>query len=232
MGCIYMVNFHQRTFNFGQADWDGFCDFLRDVPWHFVFDKSSFEAASDFTEWVQAGTEAFIPSRKFQVQPNSPPWFNADCAAAISHRNHFYHRFQREQSDNSKVLFRRASNQCKRVIAEAKAVYTTKIKNRIATQALGSRDFWRITNSVLHRGKSAIPPLSSNNGVVTSSKDKANLFANQFASNSTLDDSHAVLPDFPSKTDQFLDSVLITPKLVLKLILTHLRLLVWMIFLL
>ena len=37
--------------------------------------------------------------------------------------------------------------------------YANKTKESITSQELGSRDFWRIANSVLKKGKSAIPPL-------------------------------------------------------------------------
>ena len=38
-------------------------------------------AASEFCEWVQVGTDVYIPDRKYQVKPHSSPWFLAACAA-------------------------------------------------------------------------------------------------------------------------------------------------------
>ena len=37
-------------------------------------------AASEFCEWVQVGTDAYIPHRKNQVKSHSSPWFAAACA--------------------------------------------------------------------------------------------------------------------------------------------------------
>ena len=72
------------------ADCDGLCDYLRDVPWEHIFKLSASAAASDFCEWVQVGLDVYIPHREYQVKPHSSPWFSAACAAAIVHRNHFF----------------------------------------------------------------------------------------------------------------------------------------------
>ena len=89
---------------------------------------------------------------------------------------------QREKSSDSKVKFRQASNRCKRVLEAAKLAYANKTKESI-------RDFWRIANSVLNKGKSAIPPLFNGPEVLSSASDKAKLFAENFSLNSNLDDS-------------------------------------------
>ena len=66
----------------------------------------------------------------------------------------------------------------------------------ITSQKLGFRDFWRIANSVLNKGKSALPPLFNGLEVLSSASDKANLLAENFCKNSNLDDSGISLPVF------------------------------------
>ena len=110
--------------------------------------------------------------------------FSAACAAAIVHRNHFFRLHQTEKSSDSKVKFRQASNRCKRVLEAAKLAYANKTKESIASQKLGSRDYWRIANSVLNKGKSAIPPLFNGPEVSSSASDEAKLFAENFSMNS------------------------------------------------
>ena len=48
------------------------------------------------------------------------------------------------------------------------------------SQKLGSRDFWRIANSVLNKGKSAIHPLFSGREVLSCASDKAKFFLKTF----------------------------------------------------
>ena len=127
--------------------------------------------------------------------------------------------YQQNKSSESKVKFRQASNRCKRVLEVAKLAYATKTKESITSQKLGSRDFWRIANSVLNKGnKSAIPPLFSGPEVLSSASDKAKLFAKNFYKNSNLDDSGISLPVFPSRTNLKLHNISITPKMVKKVI--------------
>ena len=98
--------FHRMAYGYSRADWDGLRDHLRDVPWEDIFKLSASAAASEFCEWVQVGIDVYIPHRKYQVKPHSSPWFSADCAAAIVHRNHFFRFYQQSKSSESKVKFR------------------------------------------------------------------------------------------------------------------------------
>ena len=88
----------------------------------------------------------------------------------------------------SKVKFRQASNHCKRVLEAAKLGYATKTKESITSQKLGSEDFLSIANSVLNKGKSAIPLINWTE-VLSFASDKAKLYAKNFSKNSYLDDS-------------------------------------------
>ena len=109
--------------------------------------------------------------------------------------------YQRYKSSDSKVKFRQASNRCKGFLEAAKLAYANKTKGSITSQKLGSHDFWRIANSVLNKGKSAIPPLFNGPEVLSSASDKAKLFAENFSLNSNLDDSGISLHAFPSRTN-------------------------------
>ena len=121
--------FHCVAYDYFSADWDGLRDHLRVVPWEDIFKLSASAAASEFCEWVQVGIDEYIPHCTYQVKPHSSPWFSATCAAAIVHRNHFFHLYQQNKSSESKVKFRQASNRCKRVLEAAKLACATKKKS-------------------------------------------------------------------------------------------------------
>ena len=105
--------FHHIAYDYSCADWDGLHDHLRDVPWEDIFKLSASTTASGFCEWVQVGTEVYIPQYNYQVKCHSSPWFSAACAAAKFHRNYYFHLFQENKSSQPKVKFRQASNHCK-----------------------------------------------------------------------------------------------------------------------
>ena len=210
--------FHRMAYYYSCADWDGLLDHLRDVASEDIFKLSASAAASEFCEWFQVGIDVYVPHGKYQVKPHSSPWFSAACVAAIVYRNDFFRLLQQNKSSESKVKFRKASNRCKRVLEAAKLAYATKTKESITFQKLESRDFRRIANSVLNKGKSAIPPLFNGPGVLSSASDKAKLFANNFSKNSNLADSRISFTIFPSRTNLKLHNISITPKMVIKVI--------------
>ena len=100
----------------------------------------------------------------------------------------------------------------------AKLACANKTKESITSQKLGSRDFTRIANSVLNKGKSAIPPLFNEPDVLSSASDKAKLFAENFSLNSNLDDSGVSLSVFPFRTNLKLHNISVTPKMVRKVV--------------
>ena len=150
---------HCIACDYSRADWDGFRDHLRDAPWANIFKLGSSAAASEFCDWLQVVIGEYITHRKYQVTPYSAPWFSAACATAIGHRSHFFHLYKKDKSSDSKVKFKQASHCCKRVPEAAKLPYANKTRESITSQKLGSHDIWRIANTVLNKGKSAIPHL-------------------------------------------------------------------------
>ena len=76
-----------------------------------------------------------------------------------------------------------------------------KTKEFITFQKLGSQEFWQIANIVFNKGKSSIPPLFNGPDVLSSTSEKAKLFAENFSKNSNLDYSGISLPVFPSRTN-------------------------------
>ena len=128
--------FHLIAYDYSHADWDRLCDHLRDVPLEVVFKFTAFVAASEICEWFKVGIDVYIPHRKYQVKPHSSPWFSAPCAAAIVHRNNFFCLYQQNESSESKVKFRQASNHCKRVLEAAQLAYANKTKESITSQKL------------------------------------------------------------------------------------------------
>ena len=65
--------FHCIAYDYCHADWDGLPDHVRDVPWEDIFKVGASAAASKFCEWVQVRIDVYIPHRKYQVRPHSPP---------------------------------------------------------------------------------------------------------------------------------------------------------------
>ena len=101
--------------------------------------------------------------------------------------------YQKDKS-KSKVKFSQGSNCCKMILEAAKFAYVNKTNESVTSQKLDSQDFWRIANSFLNKGKSAIPPLLNSLEVLSSTSDKAKLFAENVSKNSSLGYLFTCLP--------------------------------------
>ena len=210
--------FHCIAYDYSCADWDDLHDHLRDVSWENMFKLSASAVASEFFEWVQVAIDVYIPHRKYQVKSHLSPWFSAAYAAAIVHRNHFFHLCERDKSSDSKVKLRHSINCCKGVIEAAKPAYANKTKESITSQKRGSSDFWRIANIVLNNGKPPIPTLLNSPEMLSFASHKAKLFAGNFSRNSNLDDSGISLPVLFSRTNLKLHNISVTSNVVKKVI--------------
>ena len=148
--------------------------------------------------------------------------FSCLCCCHSSQK-YFFRFYQQNKSSESKVKFRQASNRCKRVLEAAKLAYDNKTKEYITSQKFGSREFWHIANSVVNKGKSAIPALFNAPEMMSSASDKAKLFAENFSKNcknlsKNLDESGISLPVFLSRTNMKLHNTSVTPKMGKKVI--------------
>ena len=132
------------------------------------------------SEWITNGINIFVLHKKFQQKPHSQPWFSPACAAAIAHRNHYFHRYHKNPSPTTKSDYRIASNRCKYTLNNAKDQYSNMIKLRIEAENLDSREFWRIANRVMNLWKSSKPTLPNGPEILSSSVDQAQLFAKDF----------------------------------------------------
>ena len=206
--------FHRTVLRYRDADLDGFRSFIADIP------ALSSVDPKELSEWISAGIEAFIPSKTYQLRPFSHPWFTPECAAAIAHRNHYFHRYQRSKSSSDLALFKKARNSCKKILFEAKDRHASHTSDLVASQRLGSKDFWKICNRILNKKKSSSTPLIDASGnVCASNESKARCLCEQFASNSGPQENSAGLPEFPSRCDDSLRLPFIKSKDVLKCIL-------------
>ena len=56
--------FHGIAYDY-YADWDGLHNHLRNVPWEDILKLGASAASSEFCEWLQVGTDVYIPHRKY-----------------------------------------------------------------------------------------------------------------------------------------------------------------------
>ena len=145
------------------------------------------------SQFLYINFNVYILHRKYQVKFHSSLRFSAVYGAALVHRNHFFictiNLVNLKESSDRLVIVEN------RFLKMPNLHMLIKQKSPLLLRNLALVT-WRIANSVLNKGKSAIPPLFNGPEVLSSASDKAKLFAKNFSKNSYLDDSGISVPVF------------------------------------
>ena len=174
---------------FQKADWDGFRDFLASFPWtDWLRSCDASESADRITEILQLGMACFIPHSHSPGGKNSPKWFSPECAVAVKEKNLSFKTLKSDPSLDNLEAYRVSRNSCSVIIDAAKKDFVKRTAMKLSACPSGSRAFWSLSKAICSNfSSSSFPPLTDSNGTsVTDSFEKANIFADTFALNSTL----------------------------------------------
>lgn len=69
-----------------------------------------------------------------------------------------------------------------------------------------------MTCQIMNNDKASVPTIANGLEVISFSTDKVKLFTSNFASNSTLNDKHHLLPNFPRLNENNLNNITITAR--------------------
>ena len=185
--------------HYASAEWDNLRQYYADFPWNdFCFRaRDPSLCAERITEVIISGMEAFIP-HSFSNPKARKPWFNSACSHAIHDREKAYKRYRSHPTPENHTLYKSAQNHAKSVLQLAKNSFLHR-KCQNLSQSNSPRDFWHLAKNISNNfSSSSFPPMLHSDGTTAiSSISKAELFAQTFANNSTLDDNGLVPPTPP-----------------------------------
>lgn len=113
----------------------------------------------------------FIPYRSMVLHNGSHPWIDKACRKAI----------QRKCAAAGLPCYKQVAQKCSDVLMNAFKKFQQKIKFKLTDHSISSKNWWRVSKSLLNRGQadSSIPSLKDSHGkLILNSKKKANLFCN------------------------------------------------------
>ena len=194
--------------HYASAQWDNLRSYYADFPWNdYCFhDRDASGCAERITEVIVSGMETFIP-HSFSSPKSNKPWFNSACSRAIHDKDVAHKRYRNLPSDDNHRLFISARNHAKSVLRRTKFSFINK-KCQSLHNSNSSGDFWHLHKNISNNfTSSSFPPLIHPDGnTAVSAISKAELFAQTFASNSTLDDSGHD-PPTPPPSNSFIPKI-------------------------
>ncbi|CAH1642075.1 unnamed protein product [Spodoptera littoralis] len=197
----------RRVWHYRSADWDGMRSFFASYPWRrvcFLQDDPN-AAANSVADVVLQGMELFVPSSLVPVGGRYRPWFDASTRKASRRKRGAYQAWvdaavARDVNTSAlKKEYNFASKSYKRAIAGAKSQHIGRIGERLERLPSGTRSFWSLAKAIEGNFcRPSFPPLHmGEDSLAHNARDKAQLLAKIFASNSTLDDGGHEPPVVP-----------------------------------
>ncbi|KAL0879124.1 hypothetical protein ABMA27_004075 [Loxostege sticticalis] len=199
----------RRVWRYESADWDEMRAFFASYPWRrLCFTSENPSCVADaITAVIRQGMEYFIPFSDIPLGYKARPWFNADCARAEARKQSAYQAWVKARDRKvrarkvraKKRAYNAASRSCKRVLRKARFDHISRIGAKLASYPPGSKQFWSLSKSVESNFcRPTLPPLQKPDGSLAhTATEKANLFADLFASNSRLDTGSKHPPTLP-----------------------------------
>ncbi|CAH2107376.1 unnamed protein product [Euphydryas editha] len=215
----------RRVWHYRLADWDGMRSFFTPYPWgRICFSLDDLDIIADsVAEVVLQSMELFIPCSVVSIVGKSQPWFGRPCKMAARRKQENYQAWANTSMSNDvktsalKKEYNFAFRSFKRVIAEAKAEYVSRIGEKLVRLPSGTRAFWSFAKAA--QGNLCKPSLPSlhmrDDSLVHTEKEKADLLGSLFASNSTLDDRGKIPPTIP-QCDSFMPEIIVQQSSVRK----------------
>ena len=193
----------RRIWNFSKGDYKGLGKFYKGFPWEMHcfsnYNNTNNSTSVDidtvvqnFTDAVTHGMNRFIPST-FK-SPKSKKIFSKKSAKAVREKKCAYNKYLQKKISYDE--YRKIRNHTTKVCDEEVKKIEKAKANKASSYTIADRQFYKLVGSVAQNNtKPSLPPLQTPDGpLVSNSTDKANLLADLFAKNSTLENPNNQTP--------------------------------------
>ena len=136
--------------------------------------------AKNITDTIMDLSKQCIPNKSVRVKSPDPPWITSSVKKHSRARRRLYRKAKQTDNVEHWNRFRRHRNKTLSLIRKAKQLHIDKLKEKLTSNQLSSKDWWATLKHFISPSKSSsIPPLNINNVVVGDPTEKANLLDRQ-----------------------------------------------------
>ena len=170
----------ENGFNYDKANWDLFSERLQNFE-PIPQDVSIQEQYDIFCSRVLQVAYEAIPLKKHFENKISNPWWNDDCAKAVKIKSQAYSVYKKRSTEANFEHYKKTRRDCKRVINTAKTVYWEKFVKTHVKEYRDTTKVWKKIKKLKRQYKIPDGALKVNGLKITSNKEKAEVFADTFA---------------------------------------------------
>ena len=211
--------FTRRVWLYDQADYPGLRSAIEEYDWDECFQSDNVDEICDnWTNIFYSLISKFIPNRIVTIRPHDCPYYTSELRKQKRKLDRL-HKKAKNSNNNSDVWssFRMARNEYQRNLKDAENKYNENLATNLKkNNGISPRRWWSIAKSFLgFKSESTLPPIVDGDKLHFDNLSKAEAFNKFFLSHSTLDTSHATLPDMTPTTNASIDTIIISENDVL-----------------
>ena len=187
----------RRIYEYDKADWKALNQDIEREDWEVVLgEKTADDMAEKWTRKYKDLINKHIPTKDIYISRDDAPWITSKLKKAMKGRNGLYRDAKKKDTEAAWKKYKEERNKVIDDIREAKKLHIEKTEQKINDAATcNDKLWWKLVKDVLNKQRKAnSPPLEKADGYATSSEEKANLFNEHFARQSSLDDQGKI-PD-------------------------------------
>ena len=204
--------YNRRIWMYDEGNYNLLRNKIANFDWNLILQKDNIHNMSlELGNTLLNFATECVPNKIVRIRKNDQPWFKNDIRKLIRQRKRKHSLAKRFNTAELWSSFRKFRNHVVNEIRKAKKLFTDNLSERIKANKFQSKDWWKLTKSLLKTSvDSSYPPLLHNGEFIEDDKEKANLFNSYFTSQTKLDDSNTVLPAVQGFSQNSLNSVYIT----------------------
>ena len=194
-------SFERLIWSYDRGDYNLLREIAASSNWDAFQDTDIDSYARNVTDHIKEISKQCIPNKSIRVRPSEPPWITSSIKRNIRKRKRLYRRAKTSNDLDIWNKFRRQRNKTTSLIRLSKQNHIDKLREKLKSDNLTSKDWWSTLKYFISpESKSTIPPLNSNNNVITDATEKANLFNNFFTAQTVINDQNVEVPDVVNHT--------------------------------
>ena len=213
--------FKRHVWLYDRGNYNLFRNRLQLIDLDNIFSSGDVNEISDnITEQIINAAKVSIPNMTVTIRPSEPEWITANIKTAIRQRKRLFKKAKRLNTANAWNIFKNKRNQVTTLLREQKKQYFEKLAADLRRNSFSSKSWYKTASKfLLYDSKHQdIPPLETQNGLIETDAEKADVLNDFFVQQSTVDDSYAQLPQFIAPNHDTLDDIDINQQDVLNAI--------------
>ena len=202
-----------------KGNWQSMCSDMASTAWDTMLSGEVSQIAESLTKHILTLRDQHIPSKKYVLRDSNQPWFGYQCQVASDAKYKAWCHYKKYPTRNKK-LHRAACRKMVQVQKWAKIQWTNDMQQKLRGGNIGTKQWWSLIKEQQGFSRDeTIPPLQRPDGsVATTTKDKVNLLAEQFATKMQVPEPERLPPSLRTKTAKRLQQLDIDQDTVRKLL--------------